>query len=243
MSGDRNRSAVTVDPRSARERCAVAVGAVAADVFTSLDETAERVREVIDSARAEGRLPASDDLQGLRSLLLHHLARHGRLFDGTGVVIAPGVLGDQERYLEWWRGPGPQKLPLDFDPGSESFYDYTLMEWFTVPRDEDRRVAYGPWVDYSGSDLYVITFARPIRDERGEFVGVAGADVPLAGLEEAVMPALRASAVDVALVNGSGRVVAASSPVTVQGSRLRSIAAGDCSSVPEMGTGWRVVSL
>jgi len=243
MSRNRQRPILTAEPRAVRQECAAAAGTVAARIFSSLDEIAVGLCEVFDSADAGGRRVGTGEIQVLRPLLLQHLARHGRLFDGTGVVIEPGILTDQDRYLEWWRAPGPRRLSLDLDPGSETFYDYTQMEWFAVPRDIGQRVACGPWVDYSGADRYVVTFARPVLDARGRFVGVAGADVPLTGLEEAVMPALRSAPADLALVNGRGRVVASSSAAVPPGTLLRSIAEDRVTPVTELGSGWRVADV
>jgi hypothetical protein len=243
MSRNRQRPTLTAEPRTVRYECAAAAGAVGARIFSSLDEIADGLREVFDSADADGRQAGTRDVQELRPLLLQHLARHGRLFDGTGVVTEPGMLTDQDRYLEWWRAPGPRRLSLDLDPNSETFYDYTQMEWFAVPHDTGQRVAHGPWVDYRGADRYVVTFARPVLDSRGRFVGVAGADVPLTGLEEAVMPALRSVPADLALVNGRGRVVASSSAAVAPGTLLRSVAEDRVTPVAELGSGWRVVDL
>ena len=243
MSRNRQRPILTAEPRAVRQECAAAAGAVGTRIFSSLDEIAAGLREVFDTADADGLRAGIREVQELRPLLLQHLARHGRLFDGTGVVIEPGMLTDQDRYLEWWRVPGPRRLSLDLDPSSETFYDYTQMEWFAVPRDTGQRVASGPWVDYSGADRYVVTFARPVLDGRGRFVGVAGADVPLTGLEEAVIPTLRSAAAELALVNGRGRVVASSSATVAPGTLLRSVAEDRVTPVAELGSGWRIVDL
>lgn len=224
-------------------RCVSEVCAVAARIFSSLDEIATALQAVFDRAEAAGRKPDVREVQALRAPLLEHLARHGQLFDGTGVVIQPGMLADRERYLEWWRGPGPQRLSLDLDTTSEGFYDYTRMEWFAAPRDARRRVAHGPWVDYSGADRYVITFARPVEDAGGRFLGVAGADAPLSAVEKAVMPALRSAATPVALVNAHGRVVASTDLAAAPGVLLRSIAEKRATPVTELGGGWRLVDL
>lgn len=240
MSRSDERQAAT---DTARQDCAAAVGAVAGLIFSSLDEIASDLRDVFDRPGGTGSRPSTRQVQALRPQLLEHLARHGRLFDGTGVVIAPGRLSDRERYLEWWRGPGPRRLSLDLDPSSEAFYDYTHMDWFAVPRDTDQRVAHGPWVDHRGADRYVITFARPVHDGHGLFVGIAGADVPLTGVEEAVMPALRAAPTPLALVNRHGRVMASTSPTVAPGVLIRAISHDHATPVAELGAGWRVVDL
>lgn len=233
---------MTADPRASalvREECARAVSVVAGEIFSALDEIAAGLQQIAE-ANSD---PAVRDVQQLKRTILGCLARVGHLVDGAGVVLEPEILSDQDRYLEWWRGPGPQRLDLDLDPASDTFYDYTQMEWFRVPRLQDHRVACGPWVDYSGADQYLVCFARPVRDASGGFLGVAGADVPLTRLEAAVMPALLAPSAGLALVNPRGRVMASNDVDVQPGVLLRSIDEERATPVVELGAGWRIVGV
>jgi hypothetical protein len=75
----------------------------------------------------------------------------------------------------------------------------------------------GPYVDYAGTDEYILTFSCPIsRDER--FLGVAAADVRASDLEQVMLPLLNAVGPASLLVNAIGRVVASNTPDIIVGS-------------------------
>ena len=54
------------------------------------------------------------------------------------MIVAPGLLPNERRHLEWWQYlPGreqPSALHVDLNPDSLGFYDYDTAEWFSVPR-------------------------------------------------------------------------------------------------------------
>jgi hypothetical protein len=220
-----------------------AVGDLVEGVFASLSRIDAAAVELWDRLTAAGIAPRSGDLSALQDILLGEVHRHGALLNGAGLVMAEGVLADVAHHLEWWRAaPGrrPQKVRFDLNPNSEYFYDYSVMEWFVMPRDRDSRWVAGPYLDYTGVDLYICTFAVPVRSGAGRFLGIAGVDVTLAALDAALMPALRAGGHPVALVNAEGRVIVANHADHVTGSRLRgAVAAGE----PVPGTQWALVDL
>lgn len=162
--------------------------------------------------------PRSTDLAPLRETILGELERRGKLFNGAGVVMADGVLTDHPRHLEWWL-PDGQRLILELNPDSEYFYDYTKMDWFTVPRDQGRRWVQGPHLDYACTDEYVCTFSIPVTITSGTFLGIAGADVPVAAIEEALLPRFQAFGQRVVLVNSEGRVIIGTDPEFTTGSK------------------------
>jgi hypothetical protein len=57
----------------------------------------------------------------------------------VGIVVEPGVLDDVQRWLGWWyRDSRPRvcrRLHPVLEPRSGSFYDYTVLPWFVVPRE------------------------------------------------------------------------------------------------------------
>jgi hypothetical protein len=129
-------------------------------------------------------------------------------------VFAPGVVADAPRWLEWWRSapPGaPVFLNASLDPADPDYYDYERAEWFTTPRDTGERWIAGPFVDHSGTNEHILTLTLPVvRD--GAFLGVAGADIAVGGIEAVGGAGLAALEHEAALVNHRGRVIATNSP-------------------------------
>lgn len=199
-----------------------AVAALLKDTFDGVDALRELAVAVHSRAVAEDRAPTTVDLETIRPTVLAHLASHPRLA-GTGVIAAPGTLADQPRWLEWWRRPSvgaePAPLAVDLDPGSIGSYEYPLAPWFEVPSRTGKRVVVGPYVDYAGTDEYILTFAAPITSDAG-FFGVAAADIRANDLERAMLPMLNAEGPATLLVNATGRVVASNSPATIVGSMV-----------------------
>lgn len=228
------------------EKVQAAVTALIEDVFASLQTIATATRSLWDRLENDSTAPRSGDLSALRDVIIDELQRQGQTFNGAGIVVADGALVDRPRHLEWWRlgltADGPaQELSLDLNPHSEYFYDYSVMEWFAVPRDRGIRWVYGPYLDYTGVDLYVCTFAVPIVSGHGVFLGIAGADVPVARLDAALLPTLTAGSVAVALANAEGRVIVANHADHVTGSKIRGDTLDRALQVPQIP--WSLIPL
>lgn len=166
----------------------------------------------------------SIELNRLKVPVLEQLSARGTLFNGAGVVMAENVLSDRPRHLEWWRrdddSAETRRLVLDLNPRSEYYYDYTSMDWFTVPHHRDEKWVYGPYLDYAGAGLYICTFSIPVRLGDGTFLGIAGADVPVAHIESRLWSQLQATHENTVLVNANGRVIAGNDPEYTTGSRV-----------------------
>jgi hypothetical protein len=205
---------------------ATKVEALLRDTFDGIETLRSLATDVHRRALAQDRAPTSADLSTIRPTVLAHLSAHDRLA-GTGVIAAPGVLGDQPRWLEWWRRPpgglssaaDPLPLTVDLDTGNIGSYDYPLAPWFDVPCRTGHRVVVGPYVDYAGTDEYILTFATPISSEAG-FFGVAAADIRANDLERAMLPTLNSEGPATALVNATGRVLASNTPAMIVGSMI-----------------------
>lgn len=223
-----------------------AVAAFVENVYDSLESIATATRSLWDRFEAGGGTPRSTDLATLRDVVIAELQHQGTTFNGAGIAVADGALGDCSRHLEWWRPDhqrdgGAQRLTLDLNPASEYFYDYSTMEWFAVPRDRGTRWVYGPYLDYTGVDLYVCTFAVPVTSGHGTFLGIAGADVPVSRVDAALMPTFTAAKVALALANAEGRVIVANHADHVTGSKIRGADAAASRPVPS--TPWSLVQL
>jgi Cache domain len=153
------------------------------------------------------------DLADLRPLITTVLRRHDGLIAGTGVVLAPGVLADASRWIEWWwadEGGGISQLEVDLDPASAEFYDYTTTEWYREPARTGRQWVTGPYVDYICTHKYTFTLSVPVR-HAGRFLGVAGADILADQVERLVLPGLARLGRPTVLTSGHGRVIASNS--------------------------------
>ena len=191
------------------------------EVFSDIDVLRAQVVALCERARSEGRRPATTDLAEIRPAVLEHLSKAGGRLNGTGVITAPDMLADQPRWLAWWRKPGnstePRPLSVDLDPRHVGGYDYPVAEWFAVPQRTGHRVIVGPYVDYAGTDEYILTFATPIHACE-EFFGVAAADIRATDFEREMLPILDSTGATTLLLNASGRVIASNTPATIIGS-------------------------
>jgi hypothetical protein len=147
---------------------------------------------------------------------------------GAGLVVAPDVLVDARHWMQWWTRDDdgqPQQLQPELDAEEESFWDYTVLPWFTVPRETGHRHVTGPYVDWLCTQEYTLTFTVPVfgtHPERGRcHLGVVGADIVAGWLERRLLPLLHRMDGPVALVNAEGRVVVANRPALVTGAVLR----------------------
>lgn len=174
--------------------------------------------------------------------------REERAVWGMGFIAAPFVVDGNERYLAWWQRTNDRvtRLRLNFDPTSIDVYDYLQMDWYRLAQRGQARVAYGPYVDYSGSDMYTVTATIPIVAD-GTFLGVAGADLVVGEIEHRLLEVLRRTGEDAVIVNAERRVIAANTPRWFVGSRLSAMpeagrqsdptAFRDVAELP-LGTGW-----
>lgn len=219
------------------------IGALVNAVCVHLDHLARLVQA---SRRAAGGRPLREgDLTSVRDEIVAILPGLPH-YIGLGYAAAPEVMLDEPLYLLWWQRRGDQigRLRLNLDPRHVDVYDYQTMDWFRLARDENRRVAFGPYVDYSGSDEVTITVSLPVVVD-GAFVGVVGADLAYAEVERRWIEVLRSSAIDGVLVNSERRVVTTNSTRWVVSQRLPELPeAGsgpfsDVAMVPD-GTGWVV---
>jgi hypothetical protein len=205
----------------------------------AIDRTFGGVFELIDSWRTlieayvdqQDGSPAVDNLDRVvESITVPALSVDGALVIGAGFVAVPGFLRDAEWHLAWWLGhantfglgsadPTIRRLVAEENPASDSFRDYTTLEWWRVPTTTGARHITGPYVDYLCTDDYTLTLTVPAYNG-ARLIGVVGADLYVNDVERALLAHLRG--LDAAtIVNASGRVVASTDPHRPTGSLLR----------------------
>jgi methyl-accepting chemotaxis protein-like sensor len=212
-------------------------------IYDLLGSIAEEVRR----SRPPRAALTEAHFSGLQRLLAGRL-EEGRGVWGMGFVAAPFVVDGLERYLAWWQRHNGRvaRLRLNFDPTSIDVYDYLQMDWYQLAQRGQARVADGPYVDYSGSDMYTITATIPVVAD-GTFLGVAGADLVVGDVERRLLEVLRQTSADAVVVNTERRVIAANTPRWFVGSRLPEMPAVGPADDPAafrevaempLGTGW-----
>lgn len=203
------------------------VEAVFADVFA--DVTA--IRDALIA-----RVPLTSQRIGeIRPLVADLLLRPDQPAVGAGVILEPGLLPEEPLRLDWWQhvDGALQALDADLNPGSLGFYDYAVADWFAVPRRTRNRHVVGPYVDVHGTERYTLTLTLPVVAGT-DFLGVAGADVPLDSFERRVLAGVGAAA-DFVVVNGENRVVVSTRSETPPGSLLPAATSG-----ATLDLGWQV---
>lgn len=163
------------------------------------------------------------DLQG--RLELGHSARRGMkgaahrflgehpVVDGCGLIFAHSALGTEAGLLEWWVREDETRFArysFGMVPGADRYYDYEQHEWFVRAFSEGRAAAVGPYIDYLGVEVYLITLTVPAL-VHGERVGAVGNDIQLDDLERALLPVLSKCSREIALVNRYGNVLVSNS--------------------------------
>jgi len=220
LAGAADGASIRASGASARRRSTpvARVKARAREVLDLVHATLEDAFvDVADVRSVVHRLPDPPeraDLVPLRDRI--HATLAGRpLLAGCGMVFAPDVLADAPRWLEWWQNPpagAPVFLDASLDPADPEFYDYERAEWYTTPRDTGDRWIAGPFLDHSGTNEHILTLTLPVLRDGGAFVGVAGADIGVGGIEAIGGAALAALDGEAALVNHRGRIIATNTP-------------------------------
>jgi len=212
---------------------------------TGAEAIAQRIADVIDPVFAlidewqrglQSTLAAASDPRAaeldpaVAATVAAELDRPGTLITGAGFVAAPGYLADAPWHLAWWLSDGNpfraipargiRRLDAVSDPDAEAFRDYTTLEWWRVPERTGTRHLTGPYVDYLCTDDYTVTVTTPVTVD-GEMVGLVGADMYVARLEQVLLPVLREATHPCTIVNASGRIVASTDAHRATGALLR----------------------
>ena len=162
-------------------------------------------------------------LAGLDKLSLEFLAKNSFAV-GAGTFFAHESVEEGGRALEWWsrKSSGAVgRLDFDLTPGSNRFYDYEKLPYFSTAASTGEQTLWGPYIDYLGFEEYILTFTAPFS-VHGTFTGVTGCDIRLKDLEPLIMPHLRGIPGDAALVNASNRVILGNSGKYLVGERIKS---------------------
>lgn len=231
----------------ALERTAGALSSSINGVFSDLERIAEAVTA---AAAAAPGVPRRSEFLFLKQDLANFIKLHSDLIVGAGIAYAPGSLPEAPHWLEWWRGQpkGEAKFVThDLNPDSLNYYDYTAREWFTLPSSTGRPVAVGPYVDFGGINVNIITLCVPAPTAQGTHI--LGCDLTLAKLEGVFLRALQVREPVVVLLGPNGRVIASNNARIATGTLLLADDVGGAEASLDVCPGepsrlpWRLISL
>src|SRR5689334_7821682 len=85
-------------------------------------------------------------------------------------------------------------------------YDFheARQEWYAAAKQSGKLTITEPFFDDGGSNITMVSVTRPVTDTGGRFFAVAGADIPLEGIQRH----LKSSVGEMYLVSRAGRVIA-----------------------------------
>lgn len=182
--------------------------------------------------------PLSLNSQGILSLsstarrvMKDHAARYLQehpVIDGCGLIFAHSALGTDAGQLEWWvREDETRFARYSFGvvPGGDRYYDYEQHEWFIRASVEGRSAAVGPYIDYLGVEMYIVTLTIPAV-VAGQRVGAVGNDIQLDDLERALLPTLLSCDSEAALVSRHGSVLVSNTAQFLPGEALHEPVSG-----------------
>jgi hypothetical protein len=217
-------------PDLATVECLDAVTTTVCDLFAQLDGWRAAI-VALEESTATRTSAVIDEL--VERLVVGPLSEPTAAIIGAGFVAQPGFVSDAYWHLAWWLGEGntlhvgvgdpvsvTRRLDAETNPTSESFRDYTALEWWRVPERTGHRHITGPYVDYLCTDDYTLTLTTPVL-AHGRLLGMVGVDIYVKRIESILMPWLLGVGAVATIVNASGRVVASTDPHRAAGSILR----------------------
>ncbi|NUL48299.1 hypothetical protein F7P69_24270 [Cellulosimicrobium funkei] len=143
--------------------------------------------------------------------------------DPEEIIVGIGVVWEHDDVsgMLWWRADGGVVSRKDHvnNPASDSYYDFTHMEWYERTTTTDRLVVAGPYVDAWGTDDHALTPALAVHDG-GKRIGVSAIDLDVYRLTETLARVIAPYGDDLVVVNSDGQVVASNRPALTPGERL-----------------------
>jgi hypothetical protein len=195
-----------------------ALGQSLEGVFSDLERLDEATVRALDAPGT-----SKSKLEALRPVVEDIVLKHGGFVDSAGVSVARGVFNDADAWHQWWslvRGK-LVFIPHNLNPASINYYDYTEMPWYERPMASGRPELIGPYIDFGGADMKIVTASRPVEHEQ-RIVAVAGADLSMESIEHTFLLNLGRRNEHIALITDTGKVVASNSARFAPGTRLES---------------------
>ena len=101
-------------------------------------------------------------LESLRPVVEDIVTGQAGLVDSAGVSVTPGLFTDAGAWHQWWSLVGGKLvfIPHNLNPASINYYDYTEMTWYERPLASGQPELIGPYIDFGGADMKIVTGTR-----------------------------------------------------------------------------------
>ncbi len=211
--------------------------------FEKLSSLAETLTSTVHLG-ADGTLVLSTTAQrAMKAAATEFLQQHS-VVDGCGIIFAPSSLGTKSGGLEWWVREDESRFArysFGVVPRGDRYYNYEQHEWFIRAFEEGRSAAVGPFIDYLGVEVYIMTLTVPAVVE-GQRVGAVGTDLQIDDLERALLPMLQECNSDLAILSRHGNVLVSNTAQFLPGELVSDPLPGyRFVSLPEVTDGIRVM--
>ena len=122
----------------------------------------------------EQQLASPDSVRGI----LRRIVKNNSIIAGCGIGFEPNFYPQYGRWFEPYATRTDDGYIEMAQIGSDE-HDYHKAEWYTKPKDVGKGYWSEPYFDNVGAMDMLCTYGVPIRNAKGEIVGVLGADVSL----------------------------------------------------------------
>ena len=139
--------------------------------------------------------------------ITHRLVENNPAILGGTVSFVPNYFPQKGHWFEPYAVRRADGTIETMQLGSAT-HDYTQMEFFTTPIAKNGNNWCEPYFDKDGAKAMVTTYGVPVHDDKGEIVGVVGADIALDRLEEIVEEAKLYKSTQRIILTGKGHLLA-----------------------------------
>ncbi|HTM51079.1 MAG TPA: ATP-binding protein, partial [Bryobacteraceae bacterium] len=142
-------------------------------VSRELDDFVSKMSETPNGIAAHQQDKGSEQTRGMVSYLANVLSQTP-LEDAQSVYIAyeKKTWKEKDALIRVDRQSWPNAAPVAYD------YHESKYEWYSGPKSTGEAYISEPFLD-PGSSKVLISISKPVYDERGGLLGVAGADIPV----------------------------------------------------------------
>lgn len=143
-----------------------------------MDEFVTKMADLPNAIALHQQSTGSQQTKGMEAYLAS-LLEQTDLSEAQGVYIAyeDKAWTDKDALIRVDRQSAPRAVPASYD------YHDPKREWYSGPKSTGEAYLSEPFFDVGRSNMRLVSISKPIYNERGGLVGVAGADIPLAHLE------------------------------------------------------------